>query len=166
MRFIEFTLKEGFFQKKIEFSRIANIIYSQKNTAGKTTFLRSLFYALGYPIPSTKGIKFDDMEFWLVIENNGKQYKLYRHNSYLSIDDRKEQIDYSLPTDFYEIHTKLTGCDNKDILDNLIGASYMDQEKGWTLLNRGKVIGNISFNIDCFWNDNGLFLLFVHPKLH
>lgn len=148
MRFIEFTLKEGFFQKKIEFSRIANIIYSQKNTAGKTTFLRSLFYALGYPIPSTKGIKFDDMEFWLVIENNGKQYKLYRHNSYLSIDDRKEQIDYSLPTDFYEIHTKLTGCDNKDILDNLIGASYMDQEKGWTLLNRGKVIGNISFNIE------------------
>lgn len=110
--------------------------------------MRSLFYALGYPIPSTKGIKFDDMEFWLVIENNGKQYKLYRHNSYLSIDDRKEQIDYSLPTDFYEIHTKLTGCDNKDILDNLIGASYMDQEKGWTLLNRGKVIGNISFNIE------------------
>ena len=148
MKFIEFTLKEGFFQKTVEFSEIANLLYSQKNTAGKTTFLRAIFYALGYPVPSTKGIKFDDMEFWLTVESNGSQYRLYRHNSYMSIDDGQEQIDYSLPTDFYEIHTKLTGCDNKDILDNLIGASYMDQEKGWTLLNRGKVIGNISFNIE------------------
>ncbi len=148
MRFIEFTLKEGFFQKTVKFSGIANIIYSKKNTAGKTTFLRTIFYALGYPVPSTKGIKFDDMEFWLTVESNGEQYKLYRHNSYLSLDDGQEQIDYSLPTDFYEIHAKLTGCDNKDILDNLLGASYMDQEKGWTLLNRGKVIGNISFNIE------------------
>ena len=148
MRFIEFTLKEGFCQKTVEFSGIANIIYSQKNSAGKTTFLRAIFYALGYPIPSTKGIKFDDMEFWLIVESNGNQYQLYRHNSYLSLDDGQNQIDYSLPTDFYEIHTKLTGCNNKDILDNLLGASYMDQEKGWTLLNRGKVIGNISFNIE------------------
>ena len=67
MRFIEFTLKEGFCQKTVEFSGIANIIYSQKNSAGKTTFLRAIFYALGYPIPSTKGIKFDDMEFWLIV---------------------------------------------------------------------------------------------------
>ena len=148
MRFVEFTLKEGFFQKTVKFSEIANIIYSQKNTAGKTTFLRTIFYAFGYPIPSTKGIKFDDMEFWLTIESNGKQYMLYRYNTYLSLDDGQEQLDYSLPTDFYEIHAKLTGCNNKDILDNLIGASYMDQEKGWTLLNRGKVIGNISFNIE------------------
>ncbi len=148
MRFIEFTLKEGFFQKSVKFSGDANIIYSQKNTAGKTTFLRSMFYALGYPVPSTKGMKFDDMEFWLTVESSGNLYKLYRHNSYLSIDDGQDQVDYSLPTDFYEIQTKLTGCDNKDILDNLIGASYMDQEKGWTLLNRGKVIGNIPFNIE------------------
>ena len=77
-----------------------------------------------------------------------KWYKIYRHSSYLSIDDGNEQIDYSLPTDFSEIMTLLTGCDNKDILDNLLGASYLDQEKGWTLLNRGKVIGNISFNIE------------------
>lgn len=148
MRFVEFTLKEGFFQKTVKFSEIANIIYSQKNTTGKTTFLRAMFYALGYPVPSTKGIKFDGMEFWLAVESNGKQYKLYRHNSYLSLDDGNENVDYSLPSDFYEIHTLLTGCDNIDILDNLLGASYMDQEKGWTLLNRGKVVGNISFNIE------------------
>ena len=148
MKFLELTLKEGLFHKTVSFSEIANVIYSRKNTAGKTTFLRAIFYALGYPIPSTKGIKFDEMEFWLTLESRGKNFKIYRHNSYLSIDDGQNQIDYSLPTDFYDIFIALTGCENKDVLDNLIGSSYMDQEKGWTLLNRGKVVGNISFNIE------------------
>lgn len=148
MKIIEFTLKEGFFKKTVHFSDAVNIIFSHKNSAGKTTFLRSIFYALGYPVPSTKGMKFDGMEFWMTIENNGTLYKIYRHNSFLSIDDGSSQVDYSLPTDWYEIHAKLTGCNNKDILDNLLGACYMDQEKGWTLLNRGKVIGNIPFNIE------------------
>ena len=148
MNIKEITLKEGFFQKKVEFSDATNIIYSKKNTVGKTTFLRAIFYALGYPIPSTKGIKFETMEFWITVENAGKQFKLYRRNSYFSIDAGDEPLDYSLPTDFHEIQTLLTGCDNKNVLDNILGASYMDQEKGWTLLNRGKVIGNISFNIE------------------
>ena len=39
---------------------------------------------------------------------------------------------------------------NKYILDNMLGAYYIDQEKGWALLNRGKVIGKISFNIEHF----------------
>lgn len=148
MKFLQITLKDGFFKKTVQFSLNTNEIYSQKNSVGKTTFLRAIFYALGYPIPSTKGIKFDDMEFWLSVENDNKLYKLYRHNSYLSVDDGGKHLDYSLPFDLYEIQTLLTGCNNKDVLNNLLGASYMDQEKGWTLLNRGKVIGNISFNVE------------------
>lgn len=148
MRFLEFTLKEGLFQKTIEFSEIANVIYSQRNTVGKTTFLRAIFYALGYPIPSTKGIKFDKMEFLLILESKNKHFRIFRRGSYMSIDDGIEQVDYSLPTDFYDVLIAITGCENKDVLDNLIGSFYMDQEKGWTLLNRGKVIGNISFNIE------------------
>ena len=34
------------------------------------------------------------------------------------------------------------------VINNIIGAMYLDQDKGWTLLNRGKVIGNIHFNIE------------------
>lgn len=148
MKIIELVLKEGLFQKTVKFSEKVNIIYSVENSVGKTTFLRAIFYALGYPVPSTKGIRFDGMEFWITVDNNSIKYKLYRRNSYLSVDDGTNQKDYSLPTDWYEVHSLLTGCDNKNILDNLLGASYMDQEKGWTLLNRGKVIGNISFNIE------------------
>lgn len=148
MKFLEFTLKEGLFQKSVAFSEIANVIHSQKNATGKTTFLRAIFYALGYPVPSTKGVKFDEMEFWLTLESRDKHFRIFRYGSYLSIDDGTEQVDYSLPTDFYDVLIAITGCENKDVLDNLIGSSYMDQEKGWTLLNRGKVIGNISFNIE------------------
>ena len=148
MKFVEITLKEGFLEKKVTFSRLVNMIYSQANSSGKTTFMRSILYAAGYPIPSTKGIKFEDMEFWLTVENAGKQFKIYRHASYLSIDDGETEQGYSLPTDFHEIQQILTGCTNIDVLDNLLGAFYMDQEKGWTLLNRGKVIGSIGFNIE------------------
>ena len=148
MKFIEIVIKEGMMEKRVAFSEVANLIYSKKNSSGKTTFLRTILYALGYPIPSTKGIKFDNMEFWLSVENLGKKYKLYRKESYLSIDDGIEMVGYSLPTDFYDIMKRVTGCEEQEVIDNLLGAFYMDQEKGWTLLNRGKAIGNISFKIE------------------
>lgn len=72
MRFIDITLKQGFQEKNVVFSDKVNMIYSKKNTVGKTTFLRAILYALGYPIPSTKGIKFEDIEFNLTVENDGK----------------------------------------------------------------------------------------------
>lgn len=40
------------------------------------------------------------------------------------------------------------GIENHEVIDNLLGAFYIDQEKGWTLLNRGKAIGNIRFNLE------------------
>lgn len=148
MKFLEITIKDGFFRKTVLFSDGINMIYSQNNSAGKTTFIRCILYALGYPIPSTKGLKFENMEFELILTNNEKMYKLQRRNMDMTVEVENEQLDYLLPTDFYEIMEKLTSCNNADIIDNMLGACYMDQEKGWTLLNRGKVIGNIAFNIE------------------
>lgn len=148
MKINKLVIKDGIFEKSFEFSGCSNLVYSIKNSVGKTTLLRAILYALGYPVPSTKGIKFNEMEFFLALQSNGEIYHLYRHDSYLSIDHNSKQMDFSLPTDFHEIMTLLTGCCNADIIDNLLGAAYVDQEKGWTLLNRGKVIGNISFNIE------------------
>jgi len=55
---------------------------------------------------------------------------------------------FVLPDQINELHALLFGTDNVDILNNLLGAFYVDQEKGWTLLNRGVVIGSIHFNIE------------------
>ena len=52
-----------------------------------------------------------------------------------------------LPAQELELHKLLFGNCNDDILLNLLGTFYIDQEKGWTLLNRGTVIGSVHFNI-------------------
>ena len=148
MRIVDITLKDGFFKKRVTFNNTFNLVYSKENSSGKTTFIRALLYAMGYQIPSTKGIKFENMEFWITMNSNDAVYRIYRHASYMTVDDGNREVEYSLPTDFYEIQGIITGCTNKEIIDSLLGAFYVDQEKGWTLLNRGKVIGNIQFNIE------------------
>ena len=148
MRITEIILQDGLFKKKIKFNDYLNLIHSEKNSTGKTTLIRAILYALGYSIPSTKGIKFSDMYFWLKIENNSHKYTIYRQSSYVEIDDEIKKQEYNLPIDLEKMHTLLFGIVNIDIIKNLLGSFYMDQEKGWTLLNRGKVIGSIKFNIE------------------
>ena len=54
-------------QKVFSFGENVNIVYSTKNSVGKTTLLRLLMYALGYPIPNTRGIQFSDYETILTV---------------------------------------------------------------------------------------------------
>ena len=144
-------LKEGLFERSIDFSDSANLVFSVRNTCGKT-LLRSLLYGLGYSIPNTRRLKFDRCEIVLIIEADAAgSVKLFRNNTafieaqYIS---SSEKITYVLPEQQQELHSKLWGIENKDILNNLLGSFYVDQEKGWTLINRGVVIGSIHFNIE------------------
>lgn len=136
-------------QKTFTFGPKVNIIFSVKNSVGKTTLLRMLMYALGYPIPSTRGIRFSDYETVLtVIGANEREFVLTRNRNYIEIACDGNEKGYSLPSEQAELHTLIFGIDNLEVVDNLLGAFYIDQEKGWTLLNRGKVIGNIHFSIE------------------
>lgn len=148
MIFKELVIKDGLLEKKIQFSEHTNLIYSKKNSVGKTTFLRALLYGIGYPIPSTKRLRLPRLEFYLKVENNGVVYKLYRRDSYMTVDYAGHNEVYSLPGDFPLIQNIITGVADRSVLDNLLGAFYVDQEKGWTLLNRGTVIGDIRFSIE------------------
>lgn len=148
MKFVELTIKKGFLERHVDFSEKANLIFSQNNSVGKTTLLRAALYAMGYPVPNTRGLKFEQMEFWLTVENQNQQFILYRRQAAITVNNGKRKQIFTLPTDFYDVLAILTGTDNLDILSNLLGTFYLDQEKGWTLLNRGKVIGSIPFNID------------------
>ena len=38
--------------------------------------------------------------------------------------------------------------DNIKVLNNILGIIYIDQDKGWSLLNRGTVVGKIKFSIE------------------
>ena len=143
-------IRDGLFERNISFGTNANLIYSEKNSCGKTTLVRFILYALGYSIPSTKKIKFEKcfVKVQLVLENRKCVYLTRESNSTISfICDNEEKI-YVLPEQIRELHSKIFNTENEEILNNLLGTFYFDQEKGWTLLNRGVVIGSIHFNID------------------
>lgn len=136
-------------QKIFTFNPGVNLVFSRKNSVGKTTLLRMLMYALGYPIPNTRGIRFFDYETILtVVGANEDEFILTRNCDYIEIVHDGIEKGYSLPTEQSEIHALIFGIGNFEVVDNLLGAFYVDQEKGWTLLNRGKAIGNIHFSLE------------------
>lgn len=143
-------IKEGLFSRFIEFSCNANLIHSKQNSKGKTTLLRFLLYSLGYNIPNTRKIKFERCEVETVIftEKIGEVTLSRAADSHIVLSANDERTTYVLPEQQNELHSLLFGTENADILENLLGAFYVDQEKGWTLLNRGVAIGSIHFNIE------------------
>lgn len=149
MIFKSICLKEGLCSRTIDFTDHVNLIYSDKNTQGKTTLIRFILYGLGYSIPNTKRIAFDRCEVVLTIIANEKTYRIKRNClDYLEVDIDKEITTYVLPDEHKVFLSLIFNTDNDDILDNILGACYLDQEKGWTLLNRGTVIGSIRFQIE------------------
>lgn len=150
MIFKSIRIKEGMFERTIDFSDNVNLIFSQKNSCGKTTLLRFLLYSLGYNIPNTKKFKFTNCEVESIIESefSGTITILRSSKDFLDITINGNKQTYIIPEQQAEVHKMLYGTDNNDILNNLLGAFYVDQEKGWTLLNRGIAIGSIRFNIE------------------
>ncbi|QNK39954.1 hypothetical protein [Caproicibacter fermentans] len=148
MIFKSITITEGQKSKTYTFSENANLIHSNDNTVGKTTLLRLMLYSLGYPIPNTKNIKFEKCSTQTILEEKSITYHIKRENEYLIVNEGTKSDYYILPAELNQFHSLLFGTQDNDILNNLLGTFYMDQEKGWTLLNRGKVIGSIGFNIE------------------
>ena len=137
-------------EKFFEFKQGANIIYSDgNNSVGKTTLLRFLMYALGYPIPNTRGIRFASYETILTVSNGtNEHFEITRNKDYIELLNNGEEKGFSLPVEQNELHSIIYGISNFEVVDNLFGSFYFDQEKGWTLLNRGKAIGSIHFSLE------------------
>ncbi|MFT9005777.1 MAG: hypothetical protein ABF991_13885 [Liquorilactobacillus hordei] len=124
------------------------LIYSDDNSVGKSTLLRLLLYGLGYPIPGTYGLKFNKVDTQVFFERDEKLYFVKRSNNYIEIYKNDKFISScTLTGNDDSWFSYIWGIDSIRVLKNILGAVYMDQDKGWTLLNRGKVIGNIRFNI-------------------
>lgn len=150
MIFQSIKIKEGFTERSFCFSKGVNLIFSKENSKGKTTLLRFMLYSLGYNIPSTRKIRFDRCEIaaQILCDTIG-EITLFRYSSeYIEAVIEGDKKTYILPDQLHELHKIIFGTENADILNNILGALYVDQEKGWTLLNRGTVIGSIRFNIE------------------
>lgn len=125
------------------------LLWSQKNSVGKTTLVRLLLYSFGYPVPSTKKMRFSNIETKLKFLQDGKEYTYQRTKKIVTVFQNEElQGQFHVQNDYDELLAIAFGLDNELILENMLGLHYFDQEKGWTLLNRGTVIGDIHFNIE------------------
>lgn len=148
MKFDYIKIIEGMYQRIIVFDEYINLIFSKKNSQGKTTLLRLLMYSLGYKIPNTKAIKFENCFVETKVTINTKNYVLTRQGDYIEVKDENGlKHEFVLQDEQDSLHSFLFGTKNTDILHNLLGCFYVDQEKGWTLLNRGVVIGSNRFNV-------------------
>ena len=150
MKILSLRVQDGFYWGFHEFSNLT-VVYSQKNSAGKTTLLRSILYALGYSIPGTKGLNFETIQFEIRVQlDDGQIVELRRRNVYLQLRVGGDEEYYSLPSDETKLHKRVfcLSNGNRFITENLLGAFYFDQENGWTMFNRGNVIGGINFSIE------------------
>lgn len=149
MRINKFCLqyRNAFSAKEVGFANSVNIFYSDKNTTGKTTLMRALLYAIGFPVPNTELVRFEDYEFKVALTLNDNTFVIDRKGNLLTINSHE----YDLPTEQRAAHFFLFGIGNAEILNNLLGTIYFDQEKGWTLLNRGTIIGINRFNVESFF---------------
>lgn len=150
MRIKSIYISKGMFYTERFFEPGFNLIFSKKNGAGKTTLMRCILYGLGYAVPGTKKFSIESCYIKLEIEKDDNTAITLCRNSVNSIEliEGDMRYTYALPVQLNELHEKIFGTDNEDIISNLLGAIYADQEKGWTLLNRGKAIAGIHFNIE------------------
>lgn len=149
MKITKFSLqhRDGFSPKEVDFSSKVIIIHSDRNSTGKTTLLRAVLYTLGFPVPNTELIRFEDYEFSIDLMHNGSQVIVLRKDNLLTVNGQE----FDLPIEQRAAHSFLFGINNGEILSNLLGTIYFDQEKGWTLLNRGTIIGINRFNVESFF---------------
>ena len=150
MKIKSIYISQGMFCTERFFESGFNLIFSEKNSTGKTTLMRCILYGLGYAVPGTRKFRIESCSISVVIEkDDGTLLTLNRDTSEsIELIEKDKLLSYALPVQSKELHEKIFGTDNEDILNNLLGAMYVDQEKGWTLLNRGKVIAGVHFNID------------------
>ena len=141
--------------QKMVFSDNFNVIYSKSNSKGKTTLIRAILFILGFKVNPTKGISFDVMEYKMIIKNcKDKRISISRLRNedfkYVAVGTPEgcERCQYG---EHYEwVQKNVFEGLPCELLPNILGVFYIDQEKGWTMLNRGKVIGSIKFNIENF----------------
>ena len=152
MRIEYLFIRQGIIEKRFDFSNRNTLIFSKKNSSGKTTLLRAILYSLGFKIPGTKLFSIEKYEYeTVVITDSGRRILLLRkYSDYIVRKEGDDIQTYCLPDQLGQLHALLFNTEDENILNNILGSFYLDQEKGWTLLNRGVVIGSIHFNLEEF----------------
>ena len=95
-----------------------------------------------------RGIKYEDIITEITFSEKGQKYTATRENNLLTLFSENSRIEFTLPSQHMSFLSFVFKYENIKVLKNLLGFMYVDQDKGWTLLNRGTVIGKIKFSIE------------------
>lgn len=151
-------------RRVVSFADGINLLVSNVNSVGKTTLLRLLLYALGFDVKGTAGVDFDYLKYNVSLNNYcGNMISIERNefgeNAPITVIENNHRYILS-PCERDTIPSRFVfGVENKSIMRNILGAFYFDQEKGWVVLNRGRIIGKSVFSIEdflCGLDDNDI----------
>ena len=127
-----------------KFSEGANLIVSKRNRMGKSSLVKSLFYALGASVKSfPKGWEAEKYIYQLEIQIKDKIYRIKRHNKVISI---KSEDESKVFTNFFEysqwiqntMDMKLELINKNSVsrktayIEAVLIPFYIDQDKGWS----------------------------------
>ena len=128
---------------KFNFGDHANLIVSATNTTGKSSILKSLYYALGVSLKSIPDKwDIDNYIFQIIVKIDEVEYTIERHNKIMSVKDNGEVIIFK---DFKEYSTWLQNVLKMNLTlvnsrnDNfshayasaIFAPIYIDQDSSW-----------------------------------
>lgn len=145
----EIYLKEGMFFRTIEFTG-KTLIFSKEHSQGKTTLIRLLLHSLGFNIPSNFGINFEVVETKVTLHIKNEEIIIKRSGRLIEYNKNNINMTFLLPKDIVNFHSILFSLNELNLIENILGAIYIDQTKGNIVLNRGDVIGNNHFSVERF----------------
>lgn len=127
------------------------IVFSEKNSSGKTTLIRFILYSLGFKVPSTKGIKINSFTTQIIVTVKNQQYLIERapHIRGFKVKKVNEILEFSFNSS-KELHSFIFGVGRSKLIENILGAFYIDQEHGLLNWNKGTIIGDYTFSIRDF----------------
>ena len=151
------------YHKDVIFQEGINHIYSHHNSCGKTTLLRLILHGLGFTVPDLNELTLDKCQVKLIIVSGNNVYNTSRNGRYLVVEkNNSESQTYILPRQSNDVLREILQINNNSLIECVLGSMYIDQDRGWSLLNRGKVLGKNSFDIDRFissFSDDNLISL-------
>lgn len=152
MKITKLTISDEYRELFSETFEQLTLIWSNNNSSGKTTLIRFILFSMGFEVPSTK--KINMKKYYVKIElEMPRKIVIKRRNMKLTVSFIEEGITkiFDLNEGVESAHSFIFELNNKKMINNLLGCFYIDQDKGWTLLNRGRpVSSNIRFSIEDF----------------
>ncbi|HFI0086430.1 TPA: endonuclease [Streptococcus suis] len=128
---------------KFVFSDSANLIVSSTNGEGKSSLVKSIYYALGANLKSfPKHWEADDYIFQLEVCIDGKRVLIKRHNKVISILENDEVKIFENFKDYttwfqnqlgmnLELVSKNSNSSNLASIEAIFSPMYIDQDKSW-----------------------------------